>query len=65
VLERPGIGVSGDSVQVDTIVIGVHAVIVRARVSDSLPGLAWVRVLANSGSGGASWRLETVRRTGN
>ena len=64
VLERRDIGVSGDSVWVDTIRIGVRDVVVRAEMRDSLPGVAWLRVEASSGSGPAPWRLETARRTG-
>jgi len=64
VLERRGMGISGDSVWVDTIRIGVRDVVVRAEVRDSLPGVAWVRIAARSGAGTTPWRLETARRTG-
>lgn len=64
VLERRGIGISGDSVWVETIRIGVREVMVRAEVRDSFAGVAWVRVVASSGSGSAPWTLETARRTG-
>ena len=64
VLERRDVATSGDSVRVDTIRIGAREVVVRAELRDSFPGVAWVRVVARSGSGTAPWRLETARRTG-
>ena len=64
VLERRGMGLSGDSAWVDTVRIGVREVVVRAESRDSFPGVAWVRVTADSGSGTAPWRLETARWPG-
>lgn len=65
VLERNDIGISGDSLQVDTIAIGVIQVEVRTVVRDSFPGMVWIDVVAQSESGTTPWRLETARRAGN
>lgn len=62
VLETWSIGASADSVRIDTVWIGVREVQVRIETRDSLPGLAWIRVQAEAGTGTEPWELEALRR---
>ena len=62
VLEQRVVWGSDDSPAFDTVKIGVHDVTVRTDVSDSLPGLVWLRVQADAGAGRYSWQLESARR---
>jgi hypothetical protein len=62
VLERKVMWESGESTLVDTVSVGSRSVSVIVRVRDTVPGIAWLLVSSDAGSGRTPWRLETARR---